>query len=152
MKVHNLNNDTEALNYWLKDAEWNFNPQKKYLQISYIVSIQPHLPFSFQFEEIISKPLRGGFSIIAVEPSIPHYEKAGPFREKRIYFNIVVESSKDMNPEVVIRNITLKIRAHRWVKNPEWKEDPERKSSIISRPGWPIVNVEVPKNLNIEIN
>ena len=152
VEVHNLNNDTEVLNYWLKDAKWNFNPQKKYLQLSYTVSVQPHLPFSFQFEEITSKPLRGGFNAIAIEASMPHYEEAGPFRQKHIYLNIVVESSKDMSPEVIVRNIALKMRAHRWVRNPEWKKVPEHTSLNISRPGWPVVNIEVPKNLSIENN
>lgn len=37
VKIYSLTNDTEALNYWLKEGKWNFNPQK--ISSSFLYSI-----------------------------------------------------------------------------------------------------------------
>lgn len=152
VKIYSLTNDTEALNYWLKEGKWNFNPQKKYLRLFYTVSVHPHLPFSFQFKEITFKLLRDDFSVILLQPAIPRYEEAGLFKEKHIDFNIVVESPKDMSPRIIISNTDFKLHAYRLVKNSEWEKSPEHTNFYLSYPSWPILRVEVPKNLSIEVH
>ena len=152
VKIYSLNNNTEVLNYWLKEGKWNFNPQKKYLRLFYTVSVHPHLPFSFQFTEITFKLLRDDFSVILLQPTIPHCEEVGRFSFKKrfLYFDLIVESPKDMNPRTIISNTDFKLHAYRWVKNPEWEKNPVHTSFELSYPSWPILRVEVPKNLSID--
>jgi len=152
VKIYSLNNNTEALNYWLKEGKWNFNPQKKYLRLFYTVSVYPHLPFSFQFEKITFKLLRDDINVIIIQPAIPRQEEWGPFKKRHIEFNVVVETSKSIKPERIIDNIELKLHAYRWVKNPEWEKHPEHTSYCFSYPSWPILRVKVPKNLSIEVH
>lgn len=152
VKVHDLTNDTERLNFWLKKGKWNFNPQKKYLILFYTVSVRPLLPFSFQFGKETFKQLRDDFSVIILEPAIPRQEQWGPFKKRYIYFGIVVESPKDMSSRTIINNIELKLHAQREVKNPEWEKHPARTTYSFSQPSWPTIKVNVPKNLTIEVN
>ncbi len=152
VKVYSLTNDTEVLNYCLKESKWNFNPQKKYLRLFYTVSVHPHLPFSFQFKEITFKLLRDDFSVALLPPPIPRQEEAGLFKEKYIEFGIVVESPKDMSPRIIISNTDFKLHAYRLVKNSEWEKNPEHTNFYLSYPSWPILRVEIPKNLSIEVH
>jgi len=152
--MYNLNNDTERLNFWLKEGKWNFNPQKKYIQFSYTVSIQPYLPFNFSFQEEAFKQLRDDFTVILLRVAMgpQHAGGVGPFKKKFLYFNLIVESPKDMDPRTIISNTDFKLHAYRLVKNPEWEKNPEHTSVYLSYPSWPILRVEVPKNLSIEVH
>ncbi len=152
VKIYSLTNGTEVLNYWLKEGKWNFNHQKNYLRLFYTVSVHPYLPFSFQFQKITFKLLRGDFSVILLQPSMGPYGEVGRYKEKLLYFNLVVETPKDMNPRIIISNTDFKLHAYRLVKNPEWEKNPEHTSFYLSYPSWPILRVEVPKNLSIEVH
>jgi hypothetical protein len=150
VRVANLNKDNEALVYRLKEAKWNFKPEKKYLYLTYTVSIQPHLPLRFHFANITFQQLRDDFKVILVEPGIPHQE-GGLFKEKHEYFNVLVECPNDMNPEVIINNTNFELHAYRLVINPEWKKHPEHTTYYLSYPSWPDVKVKVTKDMIIEI-
>jgi len=151
VRVFNLNKDNEALLYeLLKEAKCNFKPEKKYLYLAYTVSIQPHLPLRFHFENITFQQLRDDFKVILLEPGIPHQE-GGLFKEKHEYFNVLVECPNDMNPEVIINNTNFELHAYRLVINQEWKKHPEHTTYYLSYPSWPDVKVKVTKDMIIEI-
>lgn len=138
VKIYSLNNDTEILNYWLKEGKWNFNPQKKYLQLSYTVAVHPHLPFTFGFQDKTFETLRNDFNVIVSKPAMPWNECAtwGLFKVRHVRLNVIVECPKDMNPRTIISNIELKLHAYI--------------SAYISYPSWFILRVKIPENLYIE--
>jgi len=127
-----LNNDTERLNYWLKEGKWNFNPQKKYLVFSYVISVQPHLPIRgiYYLGGITYKRLNDDFKVVILEPAMGPHGGAGCFEKKLLYFDLFIEAPKDMDPKTVINNIELKLRPYKWTN---------------------FVKVLVPENVNIEL-
>ena len=151
VRITNLNKGDEGLVYKLKEAKWNFNPEKKYLYLAYTVSVQPYLPLRFHLENPTFKQLRVNFKVILLEPGIPHQELGGLFKEKHEYFGILVECPKDMDPETVINNINFELHAYKLIVNPEWKEHPEHTTYCFSYPSWPDVKVKIPEKLNVEI-
>lgn len=154
IKVFSLNEDTGALNYWLKKSKWDLNPQMKYARLFYTVSIQPYLPFSFQFENILPVKSNGNFNILLVEPTIPHNENEcwWIFKKRHLQLNVVVEYPKNIGLRELINGISFSMQAYRFVKNPEWEKNPQYNSPYISYPTWPTIRIEVPKDLEINVN